>query len=425
MTTPRLVHVADLETIYDDPERVGRLAGAIRDRRDDRTLVVGSGDTTALGALAFVSDEGFELARPLYETIAPDADTLGNHEFDYGVDRASAWARTTPGRHLLGNVEGLPDDPTSPSAVFEVAGTRVGLVGVTDPRTDDISGLDLDATFTDPVRTVRDASDRLRSRGCEWIVVLSHCGSLDATIAAETDADIVLGGHDHERVCERIEGTVVARTEGGQAGTFQIVRLADSPAVEARTIESAPSHDGIESSYRERYEATGLADSVTTLSAPIDRGTTARTVARAYRERGTAAVGLVPRGSVRDGLPERVTRGDVIGVVPFGSVLHVHRVAGQTLEAIADRCRDRDDGTPGTIVMDCPSWSTDGDALVDGDPIDPGGSYRVACMSYLTEVNLLPELDSETLAEDWGPQHEHVLAYLANGGSVADLAGVR
>ncbi|WP_246998866.1 5'-nucleotidase C-terminal domain-containing protein [Halosolutus gelatinilyticus] len=420
MTVPRLVHVADLETIYDDPERVGRLAGAVRARRDDRTLVVGAGDTTALGALAFVSEEGRELARPLYETIDPDADVLGNHEFDYGADRAAAWVRTTPGRHLLANVEGLPDGATTPSAVVEVADARIGLVGVTDPRTAEISGIDLDVEFTDPVTAVRAASDRLRSRGCERVVVLSHCGPLDSTIAAETNADIVLGGHDHERVRERVDGTLVARTEGGQAGAFQVVRLTDPPAVEVCAIDDEPRHERIESAYRERYDATGLADVVTTLPEPIDRATTARTVARAYRERGTAAVGLVARGSVRDGLPGDVTRGDVIGVVPFGSMLHVHRVDGRTMAAIVDRGTGLDHETAGEIVADGPSRSTDGGALVEGEPIDPDGSYRVGCMSYLTAVDAIPELDSDTLVEDRGPQHEHVLAYLEGEGSIAE-----
>ncbi|WP_049926609.1 5'-nucleotidase C-terminal domain-containing protein [Halopiger goleimassiliensis] len=413
MSTPRLVHLADLETIYDEPERVARLAGAIRDRRDERTLVVGSGDTTALGALAFVSEEGRGLARPLYETIAPDADTLGNHEFDYGTDGAVEWTRTTPGRHLLANVEGIATDGIDSSTILEAADTRIGLVGVTGPRTDEISGIDLEAAFTDPIPAIREASDRLRSRGCEWLVVLSHCGSLDATIAAETDVDLVLGGHDHERVCERIDGTLVARTEGGQAGEFQEIRLTDPPAVAVRTIDDEPRHEGIESTYRERYEATGLAATVTTLPDAIDRPTATRVVARAYRERADAAVGVVPRGSVRDGLPKTVTRGDVVGIVPFGSTLDVHRVDGQTLATVVDRCTTEAPAAGDLTAVVDPALET--------DPIDPSAAYRLACMSYLTEVDLIPELDAETRLEDRGPQHRHVLAFLEEKGSVTDL----
>lgn len=36
--TLRLLHYADLEAAYDVPERVGRLATAVRERRDERTV---------------------------------------------------------------------------------------------------------------------------------------------------------------------------------------------------------------------------------------------------------------------------------------------------------------------------------------------------------------------------------------------------
>ena len=46
---------SDLEGIYDDPERVARLASFLAERRDDTTTVVGAGDNTALGVAATVS----------------------------------------------------------------------------------------------------------------------------------------------------------------------------------------------------------------------------------------------------------------------------------------------------------------------------------------------------------------------------------
>ncbi|WP_290810438.1 5'-nucleotidase C-terminal domain-containing protein [Halovivax sp.] len=415
MSTPRLLHLADLETIYDDHERVGRLAGAISARRDERTLVVGSGDTTALGALAFVREEGRALARPFYEEIAPDADTLGNHEFDFGVDAAAAWARTTPGRHLAANVDGLPDGAAEPSAVLEVAGTRVGFVGVTHPDTGEIAGIDLDVSFGDPVAAVRAEAERLRSRGCDRLVFCSHCGSLDAEIAAETDVDAVLGGHDHDRVVERVDGTLVARTRGGQAGEFQVVELDDPPTVAVRTIADELRHDPVEVAYRERREASGLDERVGTLPRALDRRETAALVADAYRVGGDADVGLVAPGSVRDGLPASVTRGDVIGVVPFGSVLHVREVSGRTVAGILACCEEPVDETHGRIVAAGLERGADGAALVGGEPLDPDGTYRVASMSYLTVADVIPGLGADTVAEDRGPQHEHVLGYVEDG----------
>lgn len=74
----------DLEPVYDDPDRVARVAQLVRQRRNGRTLVIGAGDSTALGTVALLTDEGRVLARPFLEAIEADADTFGNHDFDFG-----------------------------------------------------------------------------------------------------------------------------------------------------------------------------------------------------------------------------------------------------------------------------------------------------------------------------------------------------
>ncbi|WP_247731228.1 bifunctional metallophosphatase/5'-nucleotidase [Halovivax limisalsi] len=422
MTNPRLCHLADLETIYDDPRRLARLAGAIEAARDGRTLVVGSGDTTALGALAFESEAGRAVARQFYERIEPDADTLGNHEFDLGVDGAVEWATTTPGTHLVANVpddagEG-PDasrwDGVRPSTIRTCAGDRIGLIGIAHPETDALSGLDLEVAFTDPVEAVRTEAERLRDRGVDRLVVLSHAGPIDRRIATATDVDAILGGHDHDAVRDRVDGTLVTRTEGGQAGVYQVVELADDPVARTRTIDDGPRVDAVEETYRDLAADRGLTETLGTLPAPLEHSEAAELVADAFSTRGDADVGLVAAASVRDGLPRRVTRGDVIGIVPFGSDLHVHRLSGERLLDLADRCASPLDATHGELITAGLAVAGAGEPRVDGEPIDPDDAYRVGCMSYHTAVDAVPELDAATLVESRGPQYEHVLAAVSN-----------
>jgi hypothetical protein len=52
---PHLLHYSDVENAYDHPERVGRLAGLVDERRHDRTLVFGTGDDTSPGVLPLVT----------------------------------------------------------------------------------------------------------------------------------------------------------------------------------------------------------------------------------------------------------------------------------------------------------------------------------------------------------------------------------
>lgn len=102
---PRLLHYSDLENAYDDPERVGRLAGLVRSLREDDALVCGTGDNTSPGVLALV--------------------TRGEQALDF--------------------------------------------FGVTDPRTASINPYAADLTFTDPVAVAREATAALRERGAEGI----------------------------------------------------------------------------------------------------------------------------------------------------------------------------------------------------------------------------------------------------------------
>jgi 2',3'-cyclic-nucleotide 2'-phosphodiesterase (5'-nucleotidase family) len=100
----RVLHYADLETVYDDPEHVGRLAECINELRDENTMVVGAGDNTALGSLALVTDKGRAQARPFFDAVRPDAETFGNHDFDHGTDSALELADRTPQQWLCANV---------------------------------------------------------------------------------------------------------------------------------------------------------------------------------------------------------------------------------------------------------------------------------------------------------------------------------
>lgn len=52
----RLLHYSDIETAYDAPERIDRLARLISERRDDTTLVIGTGDNLAPGVLSLVTN---------------------------------------------------------------------------------------------------------------------------------------------------------------------------------------------------------------------------------------------------------------------------------------------------------------------------------------------------------------------------------
>ena len=230
--SPRILHYSDLETALDDPEQAAALAGTVAARRDDRTVVVGSGDNTAPGALSLAT-EG-RAALDVFRALAPDADTFGNHDFDFGPATARDLAAAAPQPWLCANAaqdgERFAADATRPSTLVDAGGTPVGIVGVAHPKTDEINPAADPVEFSDPVPVVREEAATLRDAGAEHVVVVSHCGRGDARIARGTDVNAVLGGHVHDVHTDVIDGTAVVRP--GRAGTHvSEVALGGTPSV--------------------------------------------------------------------------------------------------------------------------------------------------------------------------------------------------
>ena len=107
-------------------------------------------------------------------------------------------------------------DGVTPAALLEVAGVKVGLIGLA-PTFGFWSLFGVDAP--QGVEEVRYWRDELRTQGATIIVVLSHQGSRsDRELAQAVDGlDVIVGGHFHE---ELPQGLREAETIIGQAGDF-------------------------------------------------------------------------------------------------------------------------------------------------------------------------------------------------------------
>lgn len=404
----RLLVCNDVETAVDDPERVGRLAGAVDALRDDRTAVLDAGDSTAMGALAFTTPKGRGHAGALQRALAPDAHVPGNHDFDYGPEWLSGFAAGVPGPWLAANVDGDPHFDFRESTTLNVDGETVGVVGVANPETPTICAGAEELTFSDPVAAAGEAVAALRNAGVDHVVVLSHCGPRDAEIARQTGADAVLGGHDHDRVVERVEGTLVARTAGVGRELLEVELSAEPTAVVHETAEFSVD-ESVAATYRDRAEAAGLDERLGTLETELSAAEAAERVAEAYRvraertdgDRGVAA-GFVAEASVREPLSGTVTAGDIVGTVPFGSTLTTVELDAEAFRAAVETTIGPDADVPG-------AWAgVDPDAVCSGE--SGAGTVTVGCMSYHVYVEQLPGFSETAVVADAGPQHEQVLA---------------
>ena len=144
----------------------------------------------------------------LMNQMGYDACTIGNHEFDFGLENMARLFRMAEFPIVCCNydfsgtpVEGL----VKPYIILERDGVRVGILGVS-PR---MEGLVAQANYqgveyTKPIKAAQPIVDHLRQKEqCDVVVCLSHLGWLEGEegdkgfIAGTHGIDVVLGGHSH------------------------------------------------------------------------------------------------------------------------------------------------------------------------------------------------------------------------------------
>ena len=137
-----------------------------------------------------------------------DAGTIGNHEFDNGVEGLAEALKHANFPLLSANLEatGTPlAGAWKPDLVRHIDSWKVGIFGLCVPLTGLVSPRFWDGiTILDTLEVARAQSENLRARGCDLIICLSHLGLSpnndpnDYQLAnAAPEIDLIVGGHSH------------------------------------------------------------------------------------------------------------------------------------------------------------------------------------------------------------------------------------
>ncbi|XP_046753218.1 protein 5NUC-like [Diprion similis] len=178
-----------------------RLATVIRNARAGNTsvLYLDAGDTYQ-GSVWFVVHR-WKIVSKFMNILKPDAMSLGNHEFDYGVNGLLPFLRNASFPILAANLN-LTNEPElqatrlAKSTILDVNGTRVGIIGYLTPETKLLATTE-DVIFEDEIEAISKEARRLKNSGVNILIALGHSGyPADKRIAAEVeDIDLVIGGH--------------------------------------------------------------------------------------------------------------------------------------------------------------------------------------------------------------------------------------
>ena len=149
-----------------------------------------------------------EVEIKLMNEMRYDACTIGNHEFDFGLENMARLFRMASFPIVCCNYDfrGTPvDGLVKPYIIIERAGVRVGVLGVA-PQLEGLVAKQSygDTRYTPPIQAAQPVVDRLRNEEhCDLVICLSHLGWGDEPdhdkgfIRATTGIDVVLGGHSH------------------------------------------------------------------------------------------------------------------------------------------------------------------------------------------------------------------------------------
>ena len=145
----------------------------------------------------------------LMNAMRYDACTLGNHEFDFGLENLARLLQMAKFEVLCANYDftgTVCEELVKPYTIIERAGKRIGVFGLSpDPRGLISQENYVGVTFISPIDAAKRCVAELQKKGCDAIVCLSHLGWRikneynDERLAEETsDIDVIIGGHSHD-----------------------------------------------------------------------------------------------------------------------------------------------------------------------------------------------------------------------------------
>ncbi len=188
---------------------VARRATLVKRVRQENpnTLLVDAGDVFQ-GTPYFNFYRG-EVEYKAMSAIGYDVGTLGNHEFDNGVDALAAALKFATFEVVSANydVKGtVLEGRVKPYVVKTLAGIKVGLFGLGISPVALITPANFKGiTYNDPVVSARAVVKTLREKeGCALVVCMSHRGYYengergDSLVASQVDGiDFIASGHTH------------------------------------------------------------------------------------------------------------------------------------------------------------------------------------------------------------------------------------
>lgn len=405
---------------------------AIRDRLEAEgyeTILVDDGDAIQGEAVGTLT-KGEDIVKIMNE-LDYDFAIPGNHEFDYGMEDFLKLAENEAEyKYICCNFTKNDELVFEPYAIKEVAGMKIGFVGVTTPTSittstpkyfqdekgNYIYGFLQDETGEKVYDAVQKAVDDVRKEGADLVYLIGHMGLYDVyspwtykDIIEHTEGiDVFLDGHSHDTeqiVMKDKSGKDVTRSAvGTKLNCIGYSHISADKEILKTDVWSWPNKDsapellGIDNEIgdlvkeidaelsKKMEEVVAKTEVDLTVNDPKEKdnkGNPIRMVRRAetnigdfcadaYRWYTGSDIAIANGGSIRANIEKGdITYEDIINVFPYGNMISTIEVTGQQ-------------------VLDALEWGA------RSIPDECGGFLQVSGLSY--EVNT--KIDSPCISDD-------------------------
>ena len=184
----------------------------------------------------FAKDKKYYKDHPIPKVLNEmkyDVFVLGNHEFNFGMKALDEILKDIKAKKLTANFYYKKNDKRyiDATTIIEKDGVKLGIIGLSTPMSakfEEDTGNLKDMKFTSPTEEARTQVEKLKAKGVDAIIAVTHMGidnennipdtGMRDVINAVDGIDVVIAGHMHKDVpSETIKNTLI--TEPHRYGT--------------------------------------------------------------------------------------------------------------------------------------------------------------------------------------------------------------
>ncbi|WP_051531042.1 5'-nucleotidase C-terminal domain-containing protein [Clostridiisalibacter paucivorans] len=330
---------------------------------NNNILLLDAGDAFHGNPLATIAKG--ESVMKVFNKIGYDGMVLGNHDFNYGKDRAKELMDISNFDILASNVveEDSKNNFTKKYIIKEIDGVKIGIFGLATPETKikshprNTEGLE----FLDPVEASRDIIKELEDKS-DVIIVLSHLGMGEDTkegwrsdyLAKNVNGiDLIIDGHSHTNLPQGmiVDGTlIVSAYEYDKA--LGIVKMTykdgditmDASLFTKEDASNIEKDEEILNLIKEIKDENSIITSQVVGNTPsilvgerevVRRGESnlANLITDSMKYHTNADIAITNGGGIRASIKAGdITKSDVLTVLPFGNYVITKEIKGEDIK---------------------------------------------------------------------------------------------